>query len=291
MVVLLLMVAMVVDAGMAYAEKAQLQNGADAAALAVAGDCANNTACTATGELSLAVSLANGNSNDGTSQVSLTISGGVVTSTTSTISGGNHFLSFPLAGLTGHATGSVQAVAQASWGGPKSGPTVLPVTFGACELNPMDGIDRKIVVHGSGKCSSWNPSAGLNMPGGFGWLDVSSGCKPNISIDNPWVDSKTGASIPGGCDGLFSPSLVGTTVLVPIFGFADGTGANGTYKIIGWGVLLVKGWNFPSTTVNWPYGKGTKGIYGHFVKKLSFADGFTWGGTTVYGALEVKLIK
>ena len=298
-VVLLLIVAMMVDFGLVYTEKAQLQNAADAAALAVAGDCAKKIgtpgACPidgiGTGQQSMANSLANNNSNDGSSRVALTNIGGVVTATTSTLSSGNHFLAMPLAALTGFDTAEIKAQAQASWGGIKSGSPVLPLTVGACELNPMGGADRMLVIHGSQKCAAWNESSGLNMPGGFGWLTTTAGCQSSISVDNPWVDSKTGASVPSGCDTLFKPSLSGQSVLVPIFGFADGTGASGTYKILGWGVFVVKGWNFPSVTYNWPFSNGNKGLYGHFTKEISYNEGFTWGGTTEYGAIKVKLTK
>lgn len=307
MVALLVMVALVLDSGMAYSEKAQLQNGADSAALAVAGNCAKNpTACTATNQQTLANSMANQNSGDGASSVSLAITSGTVTATTSTLSGGKNFLSMPLSSITGLSSAQVQAQAAASWGGIYSGPPILPLTVGACDLDttkyPMDGTDRIVVAHGTYggtgankevKCSSWNPDAGLNMPGGFGWLDTTTGCHPNVTIDNPWVDSGTGNSIPTGCTGLFTPSLVGQTVLIPIFGYADGTGAHGTYKILGWGVFVIKGWNFPSTKVNWPPGPGssTTGLYGHFIKQISYAEGFTMGGTTTYGATQVKLVK
>lgn len=62
--------AIVVDAGQLHAEKAQLQNGADAAAVAVAQNCGSSGGCNAnfTGT---AVSYANGNANDGTSNVDL----------------------------------------------------------------------------------------------------------------------------------------------------------------------------------------------------------------------------
>ncbi|WP_269938214.1 pilus assembly protein TadG-related protein [Arthrobacter sp. HY1533] len=311
MVVLLVMVAMVADFGLAYAEKAQLQNGADAAAMAVAGDCGKKvgtpSACPGSGlgsaQQLIAHNLANGNSNDDESQVVLNNSAGVITATTSTISGGKHFLSLPLATLTGFDTAEIKAVAKASWGGVKSGAPILPLTFGACELDPvkhpMGPPDRLLISHGTKKsgpdkevkCDSWNPSAGLNMPGGFGWLDATSECHPNITISDPWVDSDTGINIPKDCKDLFVPSLKGKTVLVPIFGFADGTGASGKYKILGWGVFIIQGWNFPSSTENWSFGSGVKGLYGHFTKQISFEDGFTWGGPTEYGLTQVKLIK
>lgn len=63
----------VIDAGQAYSERAQLQNGADAAALAVAARCALGAATcdTGTSASSIAGTYANKNSNDTTSTVAL----------------------------------------------------------------------------------------------------------------------------------------------------------------------------------------------------------------------------
>jgi Flp pilus assembly protein TadG len=67
--VLLTCGALVVDVGGAYAERAQLQNGADSAALATANACAvSTTACTGSTDASTAAGwFANANANDGTS--------------------------------------------------------------------------------------------------------------------------------------------------------------------------------------------------------------------------------
>lgn len=300
MVVFLMFVALVIDVGMVYAEQAQLQNGADAAALAAAQQCAKAgaTTCSASTVQSLAAGLANSNSNDGASAVTLDMSvAGQVTANTSTVDGVSHanFLSLPLGSITGQNTAHVTATATAAWGGPFSGPTMLPLTFGACQVtqNMLNQADQIIVVHGSDKCSSSNPS-GLNLPGGFGWLATTSGCTPNVSVNSPWVDSKTGASIPKACKTLFqSASLIGQTVLVPIFSTVAGQGSGGSYQIVGWGVLVIKGWSFPSVSEGtWPGGGGTFGIYGHFTNIISYAAGFTFGGTTQYGAsLPPQLTK
>lgn len=310
-VALLLMVAMVLDLGIAYAEKAELQNGADAAALAVAGECAILTdPCTVAGEQALANSMAGGNSKDGKSRVEISIAGGVVKATTATLDhAGNHMLSLPLASLTGLSGAQVQAHAEASWGGVSSGLPVFPFAAGACELNPTThpmGVDRVLISHGSlpnddgslpkdGKCSAWNGPAGLNMPGGFGLLTTAGNCTPTMTVGQPWVESSTGASLPNGCKSIIDSSLVGKEILLPIFGYADGQGAGGGYKIVGWGVFVLKGWNLPSNdagkTYNWPASNSVQGFYGHFTKKLTYEEGFTFGGPPEFGATGVSLTK
>ena len=71
MVALLGFAALAVDVGMLYAERTQLRNGADAAAIAVAQKCAknlNDADCSASS--TLARSLASSNAGDGISNVS-----------------------------------------------------------------------------------------------------------------------------------------------------------------------------------------------------------------------------
>ena len=70
MVVLLGFAALAVDVGMLYAERTQLRNGADAAAIAIAQKCAtnvNDADCSATS--TLARSLANSNAGDGKTNI------------------------------------------------------------------------------------------------------------------------------------------------------------------------------------------------------------------------------
>ncbi|GAP60556.1 hypothetical protein AHiyo1_41080 [Arthrobacter sp. Hiyo1] len=70
LVVLLGFAALAVDAGMLYSEKAQVQNGSDAAALAVAQKCAANTSdpnCSTTSQI--AADVANKNANDGLNNI------------------------------------------------------------------------------------------------------------------------------------------------------------------------------------------------------------------------------
>ena len=66
MVVLLGFAAIAVDQGMLYAQKAQMQNGADAAALAIAQDCAKRgTALCVPAAPGTALQLAKANTNSG----------------------------------------------------------------------------------------------------------------------------------------------------------------------------------------------------------------------------------
>jgi Flp pilus assembly protein TadG len=164
--VLLGLGAVVIDVGQLYQERAELQNGADAAALAVARSCATGV-CTASGALTTAGTEANGNASaltGGTEAASVCGSGAGDTLTacgtpgtamtscpanptgfnyvdvsTSTKTSGGATVIAPVFGkeLTGNgsSTGTaVQACAQAEWGGAlPNGSLITAFTISACE--------------------------------------------------------------------------------------------------------------------------------------------------------------
>ena len=112
--------AIAVDVGSLYADRAKLQISADAAALAVAQDCARG-AC---GDmLATASSMILANDPDGnTAQPVLSNSPLSVTVTGSTPQ--QHWF----APVIGHDSTAVSATATVGWGGPSSGTAVLPLT-------------------------------------------------------------------------------------------------------------------------------------------------------------------
>jgi hypothetical protein len=174
MVVLLAMGTVVVDIGQLYAERRQLQNAADAAALAVAVDCGDAAGCAATAAADAAARV-NANANDGTATVAspsgpaICGNGGglapcspvslrpgepwdcgpipnanlaanfVQVRTETSAAGGGNLLPPTLARvLPGHAAydgSTVRACARASWGGPASLTSGLSVTISSCEWN------------------------------------------------------------------------------------------------------------------------------------------------------------
>jgi Flp pilus assembly protein TadG len=150
--VLLGLGALVIDVGQLYQERAQLQNGADAAAIAVAKSCVVST-CTASGALSTAVTYAGENAKDGVAGVSQVCGSGVlgtcpastgaltdcpaapssglgyvdVHTATATSGGGTVIAPVFAKELLGNGTytgTTVKACAQAAWGGPSSANTV-----------------------------------------------------------------------------------------------------------------------------------------------------------------------
>jgi hypothetical protein len=222
MVVLIGFAALVIDVGALYAEKRQLQNGADAGALAVAQDCTNG-GC-GSGYVR-ADEYADLNAKDGAAAVdqvcgrgpglagcpdpppaaAANASGWVRVRTSTETSDGGDEVAFLLAPIVTALTGStVRASAVAAWG-PAGAGDALALTFSTCEFeglggDPANGVvpeDRTIIYfHGNdvsegvGNCRPGSPS-GADGPGGFGWLVDVAECQVSINPDG-WVDQEDG---------------------------------------------------------------------------------------------------
>jgi hypothetical protein len=298
--------ALAVDVGAIYSEKAQLQNGADSAALAIAQACkkAQSSAPCAADQKVQAAPFANGNALDGFSNVaSATVSSsgatGTVDITTETPAGagGEHFSLF-LARVLGVNSMEIRATAQAKWSNPTKGRSILPLVFAGCEFID-DGLPHKILTQGGGQgatdCNGRNPSNQI-IPGGFAWLnpDGGTGCNVTATIGE-WSKTSTGASIPTGCSSLFSAPLLGQTVAVPVYAYtctdvlSPCTGNNVKYMIQKWAGFKVLGWNFPGN-VSGPtgiFGPGENGIYGTFVGYSADPGLFTGTSPTPTGNVFV----
>lgn len=313
MVVLIGAGALAVDTGQIYAERAQLQNGADAGALAGADLCSASGGCTQANATAIAEALANGNSNDNKStvqSVDLSIAG-QVTVTTSTKDGTTNagFLSKMFASALNAPAATVGATATAKWMYPTKGVSVLPLTFATCEFKD-DGLPHKILTQGGGSgaqdCNGLNPSNQI-IPGGFAWLkpDGNTGCKVTAEVGQ-WSPTSSGASVPTGCMDLFdpaiNPSLANSTVALPVYkytckgmpGFGSCTGSNVEYFIEKWAGFKLQAWSFTgqakyNASV---FSSSEKGLYGTFVGYSADPSLFTGGTTTPTGnVIVLGLIK
>ncbi|MCP8998424.1 Tad domain-containing protein [Pseudarthrobacter sp. RMG13] len=327
LVFLLGMTALAVDVGMMYSEHAQLQNGADSSALAIAQACAASPpAAACSTPLSSASVYANGNAVDEHSNVvTATVNAGTVDVTTeSRDDAGNNHLSLVFARVLGIDTTVIHASAQAKFGGFMAG-NVFPLSFSKCESDP--GFTKALQFfpeHGNAiadmpgyECVTPS-SSGLEVPGGFGWLDHPAGsCTASVNIADPWVGTNTGHNYDSDCATLLNKwgailSQPGGTVdiLIPIFDDVRGTGANAEFHIEAFAQISLRGWNFgggtklpkdymtPDATVlhdqlvadkDIKLKNSDNGIYGEFIKKVSLAELGTLGGPTTYGALGAKL--
>jgi len=309
-VVLLGMGALVIDVGQLYVERRELQNGADAAALAVAQDCAGGDC---RDETATARTYANDNAKDGKAGVDEVCgSGPGLTPCTTppagapasswvevdTITPDDDQVDFVFAPILGHDTGEAGASAVAAWG-TLSKATTMPLTFSKCEYIELGGNVQTgtfpsglntIYFHNTsdaGTCPA-GPS-GADLPGGFGWLAPTATCGVEVTADG-WVNDKTGNGVPNTCD----PSKWrNNEVLVPIYDNTnDLNGSNGKYHVAGFAGFRVHGYRFPGNDWDngFPCGRpkgGTTYICGEFTQVV--ANGEIGTGPD-YGAHAVQMV-
>lgn len=319
MVALLGFAAITIDVGKLYYERAQLRNGADAAAFAVAQKCARDVTspdCSATSPL--AGSLANSNASDGLSNlqpVALDKVGGKVQVTVGAQETGKEAnqVSLFLARVLGFNAAEVTAGTTVQWGRPVEGPMPFPMTFSVCQVkNDLDGSPQLLRNHGvdaNADCADGSVTA---VPGGFGWLKSDPNiCGGRIDIRAGDAPNAPGNSYPAVCDGLLRQWITDITagkdvvVLLPVFNRVTGTGTGATYKLTAFVGFKVTGWNFsgsntepvsfrnksPFVTSSVACDGNCRGIIGTFVRYASLADGYVLGTANDYGASVIRLVQ
>ena len=315
MVVLMGCAAIAVDVGAMYAEKAQLQNGADAAALAIANNCGNGACGNSTGT---AQSFANNNTNDGSSgaAVSFPTSNSVKVVTTARAAGSTtDGFSLFFARALGFNSTQIPATAVATWGTPSKG-TTLPWTVSECVykkyLSPSqlaqlsstgnftgDPAPTHILMRYDQNVPTVDGCAAQNgyQPGGFGWLRTDTGCTTNIDLAAN-VSGQPGNHFPNatGCDSLLA-TLMDQPTLIPLFSSATGNGSNAVYSLIGFAAFKVTGYKFsgsvavndslaPSCTGN------CRGLQGYFLRFVSIQEGMQISGNRPnYGGATAVLTE
>lgn len=300
---LLAVAALGADVGMLYWEKGQLQNGADAAALAIAQNCGTDPAnCTAEAN-GVAATFAGGNANDASAASTLTefaVNGnsGTVRVNTSTIDDGDTTIRHPFASafLPGIWETTVRASAKAEWGVPISG-TTIPLAIAECELaDRLAGYDfnnpTRILIRNDTNAPC--PGGG---PGGFGWL-ADADCSVQVQ-DNAVVLGTTGNNEVGtGCPAGFAEGLLGKTVLVPLYDQTQGTGSNLTYTISRFAAFTITGVKTRGGTEIYLNGQAlpptftgpARGIQGYFVRYVELGEAFELGNGPNYGLMIARLI-
>ncbi|MHA7299895.1 pilus assembly protein TadG-related protein [Pseudarthrobacter sp. MDT1-22] len=321
MVTLLGFVAIAVDVGVIYSERAQLQSGADASAIALAQKCArqaSSESCSTTS--TLATSLANQNALDGMSTVhsiALDKTARTVSVTTSAKEAGgvDNSVSLFFADILGVPTKEVGARSSAVWGSPKAGRTAFPLAFSICQVKDNIGAGLQLLQeHGKNANADCNygPS-GAAVQGGFGWLVQDTGaCGGTIDLAVSEGGSDPGNNAPGNCSTELNRWASEITagrdviILLPVFNKVTGTGAGAIYGMVSFAAYKVSGWKFSGST-GLPYefqseGSTTtgvttateckgecRGVIGSFVKYVSLADGYTLGPVDEYGATIARM--
>jgi Flp pilus assembly protein TadG len=302
--------ALTIDSGNLYWERRQLQNAADAGALAAAQDLVvGESEATA---YATARQYADENNHRGAHVApSGSADPGFVTTPNSvTVTAQTGSFSAPgqlpsiLAGVVGVEQYATRASATASWGNLGGGNTI-PLTFSVCEWNQMTGGDvnnlptgeRTVYFHSSQTAAQINSCGGpanQNHPGGFGWLSPQGG-QCQAYVENGQVDTDVGNNVPSVCTSTYLESLLGQTVLMPIFSsVVSPQGSNAIYQISGFAALEITGYRFSGNPeYNRPLGSppcsgNDRCIRGRFVSYYDLGNEPVVGGID-YGAYFIGL--
>jgi len=292
--VLLGMAALVVDVGQIYQNRTELQNGADAGALAAARQCALGT-CALASATSTALTYTNANASaltghaagvtavcgsDGLGDCSGVVGTGLTNCPPDPTNGLNFVdvlastrlangstLLPPVFGrtLVGNGTydgTTVKACAQAEWGYAEQSNS-LALTISVCQWQDLiasgGGFNTLVPVYIKGKAKACAGPAGLNIPGGFGWLNTTSpsSCTAKIDLTTDTTVTKTGNSVTSACQNALVADVSSyvsghpVTVFVPVFGCPNppvpgcpvaNTGSSATYYVIGLAGFVVSGY-------------------------------------------------
>ncbi|MCO4263362.1 pilus assembly protein TadG-related protein [Pseudarthrobacter sp. MDT3-26] len=308
--------AIAVDVSMLYAERTQLRNGADAAALAIAQRCAasaSDPGCSATS--TLAASLTSSNANDGLSNIKSTVldtSARTVTVTASAQEAGHspNEVSLFFARTLGMNTAEVNAPATVKWGSPIKGPTPFPVTVSICQVRDSTNVMQLLQLHGKNANADCNygPS-GAAVEGGFGGLKQDPGeCGAIIDIATSTAGGDTGNNAPPHCEATLNAWAADmnagkdVVILLPIFNKVTGSGTNAVFKLTTFAAFRVAGWKVGNTGLPYTFRNRApdvpaalecrepcRGIIGTFVRHVSLAAGYTLGPINPDGATVVAL--
>lgn len=287
--------ALAIDVGAMYAERRQLQNGADAAALAIALGCAKDQISCQVASVNVAAQYANANANDGETNVGRPLidsAAGTVTIDTSTLNDGSRALP-PVFGrvLQGNEYDgvTVRATATARWGGPIH-QLASPLGISSCAFLAGGGYNVMPVV-GEGTLIHDEPEAC-----GFGWLNDSP-CTDEVDWNvNQAVDVGT---VPEEDEcrtllrELVNQGKRGVPVVVPVY---DASGESDT-AVAGFAAFVLTGYQLrdhdpPGQWKSAPPAKcllpTASCIQGHFV--FTSTDAGEFGGPADYGVAIVRLI-
>jgi Flp pilus assembly protein TadG len=290
MVPMLGFTAIAVDIGHVYAERARLQVAADAAALAVAQDCARGTC----GDMQ-ATAAAMVAANDAGSTTAPPVLSSAPLSVTVTGDRPTRHWFAPVLGID--AT-NVSATATVAWGAPGAGTAVLPLTFSYCSFVHQTGglsttTSSTILFTKTANDGCTGPS-GNAVPGGFAYVTTDPGTCQATSAIAQLLASDTGNTPPSSCGNPDFSKWLGQTVLLPLFDQADSTGSNAWYRVYGYAAFRLTGYFFGGqySSSSKPCGGNDRCIAGYFVRFVDESDHFTYTSTGPdLGADILRLIR
>ena len=279
--------ALVIDVGQLFQEHVQLQDGADAAALAVAKSCATG-ACTP----AIAVNYANENSSDGSAAVPLVCGSGTlgacaastgattdcpavppagtnyvdVHTSTKTASGATLIapvFARTLLGNSAYAGRTVLACAQAEWGGAPFPGIITAFTISACDWDkattsgtvygpvpptaPSSTLDQVLKVRSVTGTGCTNYAAPDDATSLFGWITETGGCTLN-TVPGPTYSVKSGTSSANCNTPLYDDAQNRSEIYIPVYTSVTGTGVNAVYNLKAIAAFVVTGYNIPGSS-------------------------------------------
>jgi Flp pilus assembly protein TadG len=232
--------ALAVDVAAVYSEREQLQSAADAAALAVALDCARGS-CGDTVSTATSLVQANGPAPGGalgTPTVAVDTTGVTVTARATQ----QHWFA-PVLGI---GSSAVSRAARAQWAGADTA-TVLPFAVSLCEYRkqvtaqPLTSTTRTAITLPTTGCT---PTTGPAAPAGA-WVTTStSSCTRKATVGEVLTQHRSGSattnSVPPACSDTLS-SLAGKTVVLPVFQTSGTVAGVPTYTVHGFAAFRVDG--------------------------------------------------
>jgi hypothetical protein len=276
--VLLAVSALVVDIGMIYAERKQLQTGADAAAVRAAQVCATDaTLCGGPGLDRTATAYARNNETNAEAAATVCGRGGDLPGCPTDTAGqcarpapeggayaevhtrveradGSNLLPpvFAQAVLDDYDGAAVTACARVAWGPPAAART-LALAVSTCDWQRMSDRGRLLpsVEAALPLYDETDPTAcgrsglGDGNRGGFRWLDGADGCRTRVSTSAAVEVTRPGDR-PDDCLDVLESLLAtpGRAVAVPVFA---GVSDAGDYTVRGVAAFIVTGWHLPDS--------------------------------------------
>jgi Flp pilus assembly protein TadG len=325
-VILFGIAAWVIDGSALYQERAELQNGADAAALAIAADCVEGDcgAYNITAESYIDANAEDGDTALQANGVTFPTSNQVRVAVATADAGDDtdndvDTVDYVFAQVFGKQGFQVLAEATAQWGTAGAGGSI-PIIMSECEWdwatndgtaypeepwNPSD--ERTILFHdpsggggGGGSVPDCDAHPGhdfdgdTRLPGGFGWLQ-SEDCETYVDPGG-WVGSKPGNGAPNDCD---FDGLLGTTVMIPVFDDLTESGGPGgctigpggkCYHVLGFAGFHISGFRFPGNQSSPPPCNPPLTCISGYFTEFVFGNA-TGGGGTDLGARAVWLVS
>lgn len=251
LVPLLAVAAIAVDVSALYSDRQQLRNAADAAALAIAADCARgacgNGVATATAGLDGNTGAARtADATVRTPQVS--VSGRTVTVTTSADQA--HWF----APVLGQDSSRVTATSTAVWAPTTLGRADFPLIISYCEwkgqvdrrpLNTPDGPPMRINATTRLGDTCIGPSGPTLSGYAVTAPDDARVCRTTGSLGS-WVrqfSSMFSDRLPATCSASYLGSLIGSTILIPVWDQVRGTYPNVEARIYGYSAFYITGYD------------------------------------------------